>query len=81
MQKSAVMLGKSEELKDRVEARRHQLLSKYNELKADTRQEATEARKRLKARLDELEDSLKSGWNNMSDAVKEKLNQWLNRPD
>jgi hypothetical protein len=75
------MLGKSEELKDRVEARRHQLLSKYNELKADTRREASEARKRLKARLDELEDSLKGGWNNMSDAVKAKLNQWLDRPD
>lgn len=81
VQKSAVMSGKSEELKDRVEARRHQLLSKYNELKADTRREASEARERLKARLDELEDSLKSGWNNMSDAVKAKLNQWLDRPD
>lgn len=75
------MSGKSEELKDRVEARRHQLLSKYNELKADTRREASEARERLKARIDELEDSLKGGWNNMSDAVKAKLNQWLDRPD
>jgi F0F1-type ATP synthase membrane subunit b/b' len=75
------MLGRSEELKDRVEARRHQLLSKYNELKADVRQEASDARKRLKARLDELEDTLKTGWTNMSDAAKARLNQWLDRDD
>jgi hypothetical protein len=74
-------MGKSEELKDRVEARKHQLLSKYNELKADTRKEASEATRKLKARLDELEDTLKSGWNNMSEVAKTKLNQWLDRED
>ena len=49
------MLDKSDELRDRVEARKHELLAKYNELKADTRHEAAEARTRLKARLDEVE--------------------------
>jgi hypothetical protein len=75
------MLGKSDELRDRVEARRHQLLSKYNELKADTRKEASELRTRLKARLDEVEDAIKTGWHDMSDAAKAKLNQWLDRKD
>jgi F0F1-type ATP synthase membrane subunit b/b' len=71
------MLEKSDELKDRVEARRHKLLSKYNELKADTRAEASEARRKIKARLDEIEDALKAGWNNISEAAKAKLNKWL----
>lgn len=75
------MPGRSEELKDRVEAKRHQLLFRYNELKADVRQEASDARKRLKARLDEIEDTLKTGWTHMSDAAKARLNQWLERDD
>jgi hypothetical protein len=81
MQSIPDMLGKSDELKDRIEARKHQLLSKYNELKADTRREAGEARTKLKARLDELEDTLKTGWQNMTDAAKSKLNQWLDQKD
>ncbi len=75
------MLDKSDELKDRVKARKHELMSKYNELKADTRKEASAARDRVKARLDELEDTLKTGWDNLTDAAKTKLNQWLDRKD
>jgi len=76
-----VMLDKSDELKDRIEARRHQLMSKFSELKADTRKEASEARRKIKARLDELEDTLKTGWHNMTDAAKAKLNKWLDQED
>jgi len=75
------MLDKGDELRDRVEARKHELLAKYNELKADTRHEAAEARARMKARLDELELQLKSGWTKISDDVRTKLNQWLERHD
>jgi hypothetical protein len=75
------VLTKGDELRDRVEARRHQLLSKYNELKADTRKEASELRTRLKTRLDEVEDAVKAGWHDMSEAAKAKLNQWLDRED
>lgn len=64
-----------------MEAKRHQLLSRYSELKADVRQEASDARKRLKSQLDELEDTLKTGWTNMSDSAKARLNQWLDRDD
>jgi hypothetical protein len=75
------MLNKGDELHDRVEARKHELLAKYNELKADTRREASEARLRLKTRLDELELQLKDGWTKVSDDVRAKLNQWLDRHD
>jgi predicted nucleotidyltransferase len=74
-------MDKSDELRDRVEARKHELLAKYNELKADTRKEALEARTRLKASLDELEAHLKVGWAKVSDEVRTKLNQWLDRKD
>ena len=68
-------------LRDRVEARKHELLAKYNELKADSRKEALEARTRLKAKLDELEAHLKLGWAKVNDEVRTKLSQWLERKD
>jgi hypothetical protein len=70
-----------DELKNRVEAKKHELLAKYNELKADSRPEAIERRTKLKARLDELEVTLKGGWKSVSDATKAKINQWLDRGD
>jgi hypothetical protein len=76
-----VMIEKSDELRDRIEARKHELLAKYNELKADTRKEASETRTRVKERLDELETHLKQGWAKVSDDVRVKLNSWLDRKD
>jgi hypothetical protein len=73
------MIGKDDELKDRVQARKHAMQAKYDELKADGRSEARSTRDKLKKSLDELEDSVKDGWDNMSDAVRTKLNSWLDR--
>lgn len=67
------------ELKDRVEARKHELLSKLNELKADTRAEAENVRKKTKAKLDQIESDLEGGWDRMSESVRTKLNAWLDR--
>ncbi len=75
------MLDKSDELRDRIEARKHDLLSKYNDLKADSRHEAAEHRTRLKAKLDELEAHLKLGWAQVNDDVRTKLSRWLERDD
>lgn len=73
------MMTKNDELKDRVEARKHELLSRYNELKADTRHEAIQMRSKLKAKLDELEQDIKAGWERVDDSVRTKLNEWLER--
>lgn len=75
------MTDKSEELRDRIEARKHELLAKYNELKADSRHEAEQARTRIKARLDEVELYLKAGWTKVTDEVRTKLSRWLERED
>ncbi len=74
-----IMITTADELKDRVEARRHQLMAKLSELKADTRHEAGEARDKIKQGLSDLEDTLRDGWDNVSDAVRTKLNSWLDR--
>jgi hypothetical protein len=81
MQGIASMLEKSDELRDRIEARKHELLAKYNDLKADTRKEASDSRTRLKARLDELEAHLKLGWAKVNDDVRTKLSSWLDRKE
>ena len=73
------MLNRTDELKDRVDARKHELLSKFNELKADTRHEAIEARAKVKEKLDELELYLKVGWDKVNDGVHAKLDKWLQK--
>jgi hypothetical protein len=75
------MLGKGDELRGRVEARKHEWLTRYHQLKADTRHEAAEARARVRARLDELEHQLKSGWAKVNDDVRARLSTWLERRD
>jgi hypothetical protein len=75
------MLDKSDELRDRIAARKHELLAKYNDLKADSRKEAGERRTRLQARLEELEAHLKLGWDKVNDDVRVKLNRWLEREE
>jgi hypothetical protein len=75
------MLGKSDELRDRVEARKHALLAKLSELKADAREGASDARSKLEHRLEELELHLKAGWAKVNAEARTKLNHWLERDD
>jgi hypothetical protein len=77
VQRIGVIMEKSDELKDRIEAKRHELMAKLHELKADTRHEATEQRAKLQSKLGQLEKHLKEGWDKMSDAVRIKLDKWL----
>ncbi len=71
------MSNKSEELKARIEARKHELLAVIETLKADTRHEAGATRDKVKAKLDELQTHLKDGWTHMSEGVRTKLHGWL----
>ena len=65
------------ELKDRVEAKRLRLQARIKELKADTRATAREESSKLEAQLDALADSIKGGWDSVTEAVAGKLNDWL----
>jgi len=73
------MISKQEELKDRIKAKQRELEARFNELKADSRSEARTEREKVKSRLDELQEAIKDGWDNMSDRVSAKLNEWLDR--
>ena len=73
------MMTKMEELKDRVEAKRHELMAKLSELKADARAEAQEQHHRIREKLSELERTLKDGWDKISNDVAAKLNEWLKK--
>jgi hypothetical protein len=68
-----------EELKDRVNVRKYELLSRLSELKADARHEAMEARDIISERLYELEQMIKDGWDNITDATAQKIDRWLDR--
>jgi hypothetical protein len=68
-------MSNTNELKDRIEAKKHELLARLNELKADSRAESREQQSKIKLRLDELEGYVKEGW----DKATVKLNEWLNR--
>lgn len=71
----------TDELKNRIEAKRHELLTRWNELKADTRAEAGKLRDNVKDHLDELEKVMKQGWESVSEQVRTKVNTILANRD
>jgi hypothetical protein len=73
------MLTKRDELKDLIEVKKHALLKKFAELKADTRSDAISARDKVKAKLDELELYLKAGWDKVNAETHTKLDEWLHK--
>lgn len=70
-------MSQMDELKNRVEAKKLSLQAKIKELQADTEATSREEAKKLQARLDSLSESVKGGWDNMTEAVAGKLNEWL----
>lgn len=73
------MLTKLDELKDQIDVRKADLLKRFAELKADTRKDAIDARDKVKAKLDELEQYLKAGWDKVSAETNLKLAEWLRK--
>jgi hypothetical protein len=61
------------QLKDRIEARRHELQSRLHDLRADGRADLDEERTALERKLDDLKETLREGWESASD----KLERWL----
>jgi hypothetical protein len=68
-------------LKNRVVAEQKKLEARLSELKADALGKAADERDRLKARLDDLKMTLKSGWDSLTDETQKRLNDWLKRGD
>ena len=70
-------MNAAEGLKERVEARVQLLQAKLTELTAKGNVEATDARVSVQRKLDELQESIKDGWDNLNDAAKTRVNRWL----
>ena len=70
-------MSQKDELKDRIIAKRKRLEAQLSELKADARSTSREQAQKLQSQLDELNESLKGGWDNLTEAVARKLNTWL----
>ena len=81
--KKADVAKKAYDLKGNIVARRFELLARLRDLKADTSKDSALTRDRIKARLSLLDHTIKlgitDGWDNLDDAVKLKLNDWLNQ--
>ena len=74
-------MSETAELKNRVEAKRHEIEAEIARLKADAEQDHRERIERLESRIQRLGDSLEDGWKNLSDSVVNKLNDWLKDSD
>jgi hypothetical protein len=69
--------NKTSELRHRVEARKKELEASLERAKADAQGEASETVDRIQAKLRELDDHLREGWDNLSEAVADRINEWL----
>jgi chaperonin cofactor prefoldin len=65
------------ELRDRVEARKRELEARIATLKADARASARDEVNELDAKLRDLQQTTKEGWEALTEATAAKLNQWL----
>jgi len=70
-------MSNMDELKNRIEAKKHDVKKEIAELKADSSAEKRNRIESLQKKLDELDEHLRSGWEDLSDAVAGKLKAWL----
>jgi hypothetical protein len=70
-------MSQKDELKNRVEAKKLSLQAKIKELQADASSESREEMRKLQAKLDTLGESVKDGWDDLTEKVSGKLNEWL----
>ncbi len=65
------------ELRSRVEAKRRRLEARVEELKADATAAARKEREEAERELASLRSTLTEGWENVTERVAKKLNEWL----
>lgn len=70
-------MSERNELRLRIDAEKKELEAKLARLRADGTAAANDAAKKLESTLEELDEHLRSGWDNVTEAVAGKLNDWL----
>jgi len=71
------MTTNTSELKSRIEAKIKEMEARLLTMKADTQAKASDESEKLKTRLADVKESIKDGWDNVTDKVAAKLNDWL----
>ena len=71
------MADRWDELKHRVAAKRKELEAQIERAKADGIARSHDTRDQARQKLDELNQALKDGWENLSNATAKRLNDWL----
>jgi len=75
------MTTQTQELKHRVEARKKELQSKLERMKADAAGSSDDAKKDVERRLAELDQTLRDGFDNLTDQAVAKINALLDGRD
>lgn len=70
-------MDETDELRTRVKAKRKELEARLYELEADGRAAANEGAQHARQKLDELNQLLRDGWDNLSQSAASRLNEWL----
>lgn len=70
-------MTQKDELRSRVEARRKRLEARVEELKADASASARREKDEIERELSSLRSTLAKGWDNLTEEVAGKLNEWL----
>jgi hypothetical protein len=73
------MTLRTEELKNRVAAKQKQLQARLAELKADGAKTVADERDRIQAKLAELDQTMRDGWESVTDTAAKKISEWLDR--
>lgn len=66
-----------DELRYRVRAKRKRLEAELEELKADATAKGREMQASLRTKLSALEEHMRGGWDNITEATATKINEWL----
>ncbi len=71
------MTTSKEELKHRVLAKKHELQQKLEQFQADAQGKADQKVGQIESKLKEMDDILRSGWEQLTEAGANRLNEWL----
>lgn len=70
-------MSQKEELKDRLLAKKKMLEAKLHEARANARKEGRESAAEIEKKIEEVNNTLKSGWDKLSEAATSRLNKLL----
>ena len=70
-------MSETQELKLRIEAKRKRLEADWAEAKVQANDSKNQAVASIREKLDELSHTLQDGWEDVSEDVAGRLNQWL----